>query len=143
MANDDDPQRPENRGETGEPLGPGPGVRTAEGRFAGGSTGNAGGRPKTPKEFTELARGMSEMVLKKLYTIALGGTGNPAVRAGEIILERAWGRPPLHVTGPKGGPIGNRFHGAVRNAIEELVAQAEAAKRQPELDLDQSDVPKN
>ena len=121
---DDESQRPENRGETGEPVGPGPGVRTAAGRFAPGSTGNAGGRPKTAKDFRDDARAMSTLVLKKLYSIALSGNGNPSVRAAEIILERAWGRPALEVSGPKGGPIDMRFHGQVRSAIEELIAQS-------------------
>lgn len=143
MANDEDdkPQQPEDRGETGEPVGPGPGVRTATGRFAPGSTGNAGGRPKTSRDFRDLARGMSEMVLKKLYTIALTGTGAPAVRAAEVILERAWGRAAIEVSGPKGGPIGVRLHGAVRNAIEQLVADAEAKTLAAEVD--QGDGPKN
>jgi hypothetical protein len=132
MANDsedDDPRRPENRGETGEAARLPAGVRDAAGRFVTGSTGNSGGRPGTPKEFRELARSYAPTALKKLYTIALSGDGMSAVRACEIIIERAFGRMPAAAAGPKGGPVDGRFYSAARSKIEELVAKA-AAERQ-------------
>jgi hypothetical protein len=117
MASDDeDDAAPpaENSGETAKPRGR---------PFPPGQSGNPGGRPATSKEFRELARNYSAGALRKLYAIALGGTGSAAVRACELIIERAWGRPPLEVSGPRGGPIDMRFHGAVRSAIEQLIAE--------------------
>lgn len=126
---DDDSRRPENTAETGSDVGANPGERDAAGRFAAGSTGNPGGRPKSAKDFKALARSYSEMALKKLYQIALTGSGAPQVRACEVIIERAWGRVEPVKAAPTGGPIEARFHGAVRSAVEAMVAKAEADER--------------
>lgn len=133
---DDDPRRPENRAETGEPVGADTGVRTPTGQFAAGSTGNPAGRPKSAKDFKALARSYSETALKKLYQIALTGSGAPQVRACEVIIERAWGRVEPAKAGPTGGPIDTRFHGAVRSAVEELVAKSEADRLQAQTEAD-------
>ena len=101
------------------------------GRFVAGNPGGRG-RPSKSKEFRELARGYSETALKKLYQIALTGSGAPQVRACEIIIERAWGRVEPVKAGPSGGPVDARFHGSVRSAIEEMIARAEADKPEPD-----------
>jgi len=118
--------RPKNRPETvpGDKGDNSP-RRGSRGLFLPGTAAGPG-RPPTDKAFRETARGMSEAVLKKLFYIALKGNGAAAVRAAEAILDRAWGRPALEVSGPKGGPIGVALNGAVRRAMEDLVAQAEA-----------------
>jgi hypothetical protein len=124
---DDAPGPPENRQITGEASRHPAGARQASGRFAPGSTGNAGGRPSSSKEFRDLARDMSIGALRKLYVMALSGKGLVSERACEFIIERAWGRTPLEVSGPRGGPIDMRFHGAVRSAIEQAIADELAA----------------
>lgn len=123
---DDAPEAPENTGPTGEPSRLPPGVRDAAGRFASGSTGNAGGRPGTSKEFRQLARDYSPTALKKLFQIALTGNGFAQVRACEVIIERAWGKTAIEASGPKGGPLDTRFYGAARRAIDEAIAKAVA-----------------
>lgn len=134
MRDDDDRDEPENRPETDpSDKGDNSSRRSPRGLFLPGAAAGPG-RPPTNKVFRDLARGMSEMVLKKLYSIALKGQGTAAVRAAEVILERGWGRPALEVSGPLGGPIDVRFHGQVRAAVEELVAQAEAARRRDQGD---------
>jgi hypothetical protein len=90
---------PENRQETG--------VDAWRGRFQAGQSGNPGGRPKNKSEFRGLARQMSPLVLTKLFQTALSG-GQPAnVRAGELILAYAWGKPrtELEIRNQKGKPF--------------------------------------
>lgn len=127
MADDDDRRDapPQNRGGTG-PETSGNTDRGADGRFGKGNRANPGGRPATSKAFRELAQEFSTGALRKLMTIALKGNGQAAVRACEIIIERAWGRTPLEVSGPRGGPLDVRFHGAVRSALEAAIAEAQA-----------------
>ncbi len=73
-----------------------------------------------------MARGFAGPAMQKLFTLALRGQGMVAVRACEIIIERAWGKTPLEVSGPKGAPLDTRFYGAARQAIEEAIAKAAA-----------------
>lgn len=69
--------------------------RDAGGRFAPGSRANPGGRPKAVAEVRDLARQHTEAAVEGLLEIAQ----NPRmaalarVRAWEVILDRAWGRP--------------------------------------------------
>lgn len=141
MAKDDDsnaPYAPENRaGDSGVP----PGVRDASGRFAPGSSGNPGGRPKTAKAFRELQRERSFAVSDKLYVTALTGKGTiTQVMAAKLIIERAWGRVPVEVSGPKGKPLDGAFYGAVRSTIEQAIADAQASELRAKIE---TDVPKN
>jgi hypothetical protein len=106
----------------------------ARGRpFAAGQSGNPGGRPSSSREFRQLARDYSPTALKKLYQIALTGTGQAAVRACEIIIERAWGKTPLEVSGPKGAPLDTRFYGAARAAIEQAITKAAADEAEAQV----------
>lgn len=135
MADDPDDDAPPPAQNSGEAAA------TVRGRpFPAGQSGNPGGRPASSKEFRQLARDYSPIALKKLYQIALTGKGFAAVRACEVIIERAWGKTPLEVSGPRGGPIDMRFHGAIRNAIEEAIAQAQVDEQGAELGPDD---PKN
>ncbi len=66
--------------------------RTRDGRWvAGGPSPNPGGR-KSDKELTELARVRAPEAIDALARIA-AGKGLAAVRAAEVILDRALGRP--------------------------------------------------
>lgn len=69
---------------------------------------------------------MAPMVLTKLYTLCLNGKGMTAVRAGEIILERAYGKAVQPVSGEKGVPLDE----ALGKAAAALVDAAIEAKRQ-------------
>ena len=65
-----------------------------------GPTGGPADRPSrsTEDEVRELARSMSIAVLKRLEQIALHGIETAAVQAIELILDRAFGKPPQIVT---------------------------------------------
>lgn len=92
--------------------------------FKPGKSGNPSGRPKSAKEFEALARARSPQALERLLEIAKG-RGMPAVKACEILLDRAWGKPTVTVAGGKGGPLDTRFRGAARAALEQAVTEAE------------------
>jgi hypothetical protein len=68
--------------------------------FPRGTSGNPTGRPPLTAEqkqdrevLTTRARELTPDVLERWYEIAMCGTGMPAIRAGENIVDRAWGRP--------------------------------------------------
>lgn len=67
--------------------------------FRPGQSGNPQGRPKEDREFRKLAREYSTPALQRLYDIALKGKGMTAVRACEVIIERAWGKAAQPVVG--------------------------------------------
>ncbi len=92
----------------GPEIRPETGLETQRnGRFRTGESGNPGGRPKGRNAFRAAAREMSPVVLAKLFTTAMAGTQPAHVKAGEIILSYAWGKPtmPFEVSGPKGKPV--------------------------------------
>lgn len=74
----------------------------------GDSRANKDGRPPltpTEKEVKELARQKSIDCITRLDLIAKG-KGMTAVRANEIILDRAWGKPKQEVELPPGTTAG-------------------------------------
>ncbi len=80
-------------------------------RFVKGQSGNPKGRPRTNDEFRELARENEDVMLKKLFLLGLKGTGNTAVKAIELRLAYARGRPKVitEVTGKDGQPLEREF----------------------------------
>jgi len=69
--------------------------RKANGTFAPGVSGNPGGRPKQLTEVVELSRAKTTEVIDTLHKI-VQDTDQPTrdrVRAGDILLSRAWGLP--------------------------------------------------
>lgn len=84
--------------------------RTEAGTFKPGTTGNAGGRPKTPPELVEAFKGRTPKALATLDKVmsdfmsnAVTMKGDPlvpaqaAVKASEVVLARGWGAPPVKV----------------------------------------------
>lgn len=70
-------------------------LRGVGGRFLPGKTGNPGGRPKVPEEFKELAKEHSFTALETVVAILTDPDAKAAdrLRAADIILDRALGRP--------------------------------------------------
>lgn len=68
-------------------------IRTQGGRFAPGTSGNKGGRPKSAKDIQDLARKHSVQALETLVAIMETGKVGEQLIAAKLILERAWGRP--------------------------------------------------
>jgi hypothetical protein len=70
-------------------------ARDNAGRFLPGKTGNPGGRPKVPEEFKELAKEHSFTALETVVAILQDPDAKAAdrLRAADIILDRALGRP--------------------------------------------------
>ncbi|MDE2105130.1 MAG: hypothetical protein KGL39_48325 [Patescibacteria group bacterium] len=66
--------------------------RTTHGRFAPGTSGNPGGRPKTVKDVVMLARQHTTVAIQTLVDVAQNGRSEIArVRAAEVLLDRAHG----------------------------------------------------
>lgn len=76
----------------GEGPGKGPAIRTQQGRFAPGVSGNPNGRPGGYAEFRELCRSKSPAAVRALEG-ALGEGGPSAVAAARVLLEYGWGKP--------------------------------------------------
>jgi hypothetical protein len=72
-----------------------------------GVSGNPSGRPKKHAEMTKLAQSYSPEALERVVEIMRNKrAGRLSLQACEIILDRAWGRVPLAVTGEGGeGPV--------------------------------------
>jgi len=72
-----------------------PDNRDKTGKFQPGKTGNPGGRPSLPEEFKLLARSASIPALKTCIEIVNNPKCKPneRVKAAEIVLDRAWGKP--------------------------------------------------
>ena len=72
-----------------------------------GVSGNPLGRPKKYVEITRLAQNHSVEALEKLVEI-MRNKRSPklALKAAELILDRAWGKAPQAITGESGsGPV--------------------------------------
>jgi hypothetical protein len=71
-----------------------------------GESGNPNGKPKAFADMQKLARSHSTEAIEKLVSIMRGKAANQAIRAAEILLDRAWGRVPFAVAGEGGeGPV--------------------------------------
>ena len=75
--------------------------RTGAGGFIKGQSGNPGGRPREIGEIRDLARAHTADAIEALRSIAVDLTAPASARvaASEALLNRAWGRPSLAITG--------------------------------------------
>jgi hypothetical protein len=99
--------------------------------FPPGVSGNPKGRPKTNQEFVDIAREGEEALLQKLYLIGLQRSDSTAVRAIELRLAYARGRPKViaELTGPDGGPLRINYDD-VRTKLTDLAKKAEERRAQ-------------
>lgn len=70
-------------------------LRLSDGKFAPGSSGNPGGRPRAAHHVVELARQHTNLAIEALAGIA----GDPSapefarIAASATLLDRGWGKP--------------------------------------------------
>ncbi|MEJ1156646.1 DUF5681 domain-containing protein [Prosthecomicrobium sp. N25] len=68
-------------------------MRNSAGRFLPGSSGNPGGRPKTPEEVKEMLQALTPKAVKALEAALCGNDPRLQVIAAVEILNRTLGRP--------------------------------------------------
>ena len=74
------------------------------GRFAPGSSGNPGGRPKDEARVAELARSYtSEAVETLVHLMRHGKDERVRGTAAQALLDRGWGKPKVEVVAEAGG----------------------------------------
>ncbi len=68
--------------------------RRGRGRpFPKGESGNPGGRPKALREVLDLARAHTVRAIERLAELVESGDEGIALRAADVLLDRAWGKP--------------------------------------------------
>ena len=79
------------------------------GRFKKGQSGNPAGRPKKDKDLVKRCKDMTFKILDRFEQILEYGKDPDALRAGEIILAYAHGKPEtmgkMEITGANGGAV--------------------------------------
>ena len=105
---------------------PSPADHLASHRWAKGTSGNPGGRPKAELDVQELARAHTPDAIAAL--VAALTSPRERVAAATALLDRAWGRPTQHVGGDAGGqPVAIEFTWAnATPTLEPEVAEAAA-----------------
>jgi hypothetical protein len=115
--------------------------RDSSGRFGPGNAGNPFGRPKLLPELKQRIQERGQYLIDRLFEIvdpepqlvrrgrrvvAVGPSHKDRVLAIKLLLGYGYGRPPLaiEITRPGDGS----FAGATRDAIDEVITQAEAER---------------
>jgi hypothetical protein len=75
--------------------------------FEPGNRMNPGGRPRTDARFRELAKRGSLRALRYALAVLADERASTSARlkAAELVIERAHGRPPTAITGAEGAPL--------------------------------------
>ena len=68
--------------------------RNSDGRFKRGASGNPTGRPRLGKDVLLLARSKTSDAIRRLAELVDDDDPRVALKACEVLLDRAWGRPP-------------------------------------------------
>lgn len=104
---------------------PQPAGRSETGRFLPGVSGNPAGKPKSLKDFEALCRERTPQAITRLLEIGKG-KGVAAVKALEIIVAYAYGRPAtttsVHVTASRGPDASGGNPDQARQRLEALIA---------------------
>ena len=98
--------------------------RDASGKFLPGVSANPGGMPKQYKEVVELARNMCPEALQTLGEIMrdLDASASARVKACEVVLDRAYGRPTQKIGEDQEHPFSAGVEAAADRLIARLVA---------------------
>ena len=100
--------------------------------FQKGQSGNPGGRPKAIAEVKQLAREHTADAIQTLVSIMSDSKSPPAARvsAANTLLDRAYGKPPQHITGENGVSYVARLPMPAKSA-EEWIAAINAVENLP------------
>ena len=81
-------------------------VRSTNGQFSKGRSGNPGGRPKDEQKVAELARSYTKEAIHTLVDLMRSGN-DERVRgtAAQALLDRGWGKPKVEVVSDEAGYV--------------------------------------
>lgn len=90
--------------------------------FKKGQTGNAGGRPKIPKDVKQAFTEMNPKAARRLAELLESYDEKVAMRAVEYVIDRNLGRVPqgIELTGKDGGPIHTAKVDTSKLTVEQL-----------------------
>ena len=81
-------------------------VRSANGKFPKGRSGNPGGRPRDEQKVAELARSYTKEAIETLAELMRSShDGRVRGTAAQALLDRGWGKPRVEVFGNESGYV--------------------------------------
>lgn len=122
-------------------------VRDEAGKFRPGRSANPGGMSVEHRQLLEAFRDKCRRYSDEAYRLLVAMATSPIVenkdrlRALEMLLDRAWGRPAQPVVGEEGAPpVGGSLTSAdMRQSLAQALAQAIAAAKEPKASPDDGD----